>query len=60
MTCSQADDDCPYIPDAEKRIPVTFEDPKIADNTDQQDEIYKARSLEIASQMFYVCSQIKK
>lgn len=60
MTCSQADHDCPYIPDAEKRIPVTFEDPKIADNTDQQDEIYKARSLEIASQMFYVCSQIKK
>lgn len=60
MTCSQADRECPYIPNAEKRIPVTFEDPKIADNTDQQDEIYKTRSLEIASQMFYVFSQIKK
>lgn len=60
MTCSQADLECPYIPNAEKRIPVTFEDPKIADNTDQQDEVYKKRSLEIASQMFYVFSQIKK
>lgn len=60
MTCSHADQGCPYIPAAEKRISVTFEDPKIADGTEQQDEVYRARSLEIASQMFYVFSQIKK
>ncbi len=59
MTCSQADGGCPFIPGAEKRIPITFEDPKISDNTNQQDQIYSSRSLEIASEMFYVFSQIK-
>jgi len=28
MTCSQAGSGCPFIAGAEKRIPVTFEDPK--------------------------------
>ena len=59
MTCSQADGGCPFIAGAEKRIPITFEDPKISDNTDQQDHVYNLRSLEIASEMFYVFSQIK-
>lgn len=60
LTCSQADNGCPYIAGAEKRIPITFEDPKISDNTPQQKEIYSAISLQIASEMFYVFSQIKK
>jgi arsenate reductase len=59
MTCSQADGGCPFIAGAEKRIPITFEDPKISDHTDQQDQVYSSRSLEIASEMFYVFSQIK-
>ncbi|WP_164108287.1 MULTISPECIES: low molecular weight phosphatase family protein [Sphingobacterium] len=59
MTCSQADGGCPFIPGAEKRIPITFEDPKLSDNTPQQDEVYHNRSLEIAAEMFYVFSQIK-
>lgn len=59
LTCSQADGGCPFIAGAEKRIPITFEDPKMSDNTEQQDEVYKSRSLEIASEMFYVFSQIK-
>ena len=36
MTCSQADGGCPFIAGAEKRIPITFEDPKAFDNTPQQ------------------------
>ena len=60
MTCSQADGGCPFIAGAEKRIPITFEDPKAFDNTPQQDEKYQERSLQIASEMFYVFSQIKK
>lgn len=28
MTCSQADEGCPFIAGAEVRIPITFEDPK--------------------------------
>ena len=60
MTCSQADGGCPFIAGAEKRIPITFEDPKISDNTPQQSQVYVERSLQIASEMFYVFSKIKK
>lgn len=58
MTCSQADAGCPFIPGAEKRIPVTFDDPKTFDGTAQQEEKYRERSLQIASELFYVFSQI--
>ena len=59
MTCSSADQGCPFIAGAEKRIPITFEDPKAFDNTPQQAEKYKERSVQIATEMFYVFSQIK-
>jgi arsenate reductase (thioredoxin) len=58
MTCSQADGGCPFIAGAEKRIPITFEDPKVFDNTPQQKEMYQERNLQIATEMFYVFSQI--
>ncbi|WP_189328099.1 low molecular weight phosphatase family protein [Flavobacterium sp. LM4] len=60
MTCSQADEGCPFIAGAENRIPIMFEDPKAFDNTAQQTEKYQERSLQIATEMFYVFSQIKK
>jgi len=59
MTCSQADGGCPFIAGAEQRIPITFEDPKTFDNTPQQEEKYKERSLQIATEMLFVFSQIK-
>jgi len=59
MTCSQADGGCPFIAGAENRIPITFEDPKAFDNTPQQAEKYQERSLQIATEMFYVFLQIK-
>lgn len=58
MTCSQADGECPFIVGAEKRIPITFEDPKAFDNTPQQAEKYTERSLQIATELFYVFGQI--
>ena len=60
MTCSQADGGCPFIAGAERRIPITFEDPKVFDGTENQQAEYFNRSLEIASEMFYIVSQIKK
>jgi arsenate reductase len=60
MTCSSADQGCPFIAGAEKRIPITFEDPKAFDNTPQQAEKYEERSVQIATEMFYVFSQIKQ
>ncbi len=59
LTCSSADQGCPFIAGAEKRIPVTYEDPKAFDNTPQQAEKYEERSFQIATEMFYVFSQIK-
>ncbi|OAD44971.1 arsenate-mycothiol transferase ArsC [Polaribacter atrinae] len=58
MTCSQADGGCPFIAGAEKRIPITFDDPKTFDNTPQQAEKYQERSLQIATELFYVFSQV--
>jgi len=58
MTCYSADEACPIVPGAEKRIPITFEDPKAFDNTPQQDEKYDERSLQIATELFYAFSQI--
>ncbi|GGD17830.1 arsenate-mycothiol transferase ArsC [Flavobacterium orientale] len=59
MTCSQADGGCPFIAGAELRIPITYEDPKAFDNTPQQAEKYEERSLQIATEMSFVFSQIK-
>ncbi len=60
MTCSNADQGCPFIAGAEKRISVKFEDPKISDGTPEMDETYFRRSFEIASEMYYVFSKIRK
>nr|WKN34719.1 protein-tyrosine-phosphatase [Tunicatimonas sp. TK19036] len=60
MTCSHADENCPFIPGTEKRIPVRYDDPKEFDDTPQEAAKYDERSLQIAAEMFYVFSQIKK
>ena len=59
LTCSQADGGCPFITGAEKRIPITFDDPKAFDNTPLQTEKYQERSIQIATEFLYVFSQIK-
>ena len=59
MTCSHADETCPFIAGAEARIPVRYEDPKEYDGTAQEAGKYDERSLQIASEMIYVFSSIK-
>ena len=58
MTCSHADENCPFIAGAEQRIPVRYDDPKAFDNTSQQSEKYQERSLQIATEMKYIFSNI--
>ncbi len=58
MTCSHADTNCPFIPGAEKRIPIKYDDPKAFDNTPQQAEKYEERSNQIAAEMLFVFSKI--
>ncbi|MGB5403206.1 MAG: protein-tyrosine-phosphatase, partial [Robiginitalea sp.] len=43
---------------ADLRVPMTFEDPKVFDNTPQQMEKYRERSLQIATELHYVFSNI--
>ncbi|MDC0514989.1 protein-tyrosine-phosphatase [Flavobacteriaceae bacterium] len=54
MTCAHADENCPFIPAAECRIPVRYDDPKAFDDTALEAEKYDERSIQIASEMFYV------
>ena len=58
MTCSSADAGCPFIAGAEKRLPIRYDDPKAFDGTDLMDAKYAERSLEIASELYYVFSKI--
>jgi arsenate reductase len=58
MTCSHADENCPFIPGAEARIPVRYEDPKAFDDTPEEAAQYDARSRQIAGEMFYVFSRV--
>ena len=58
MTCNNADAGCPMVFGAEARFPIKYEDPKAFDCTELMNEKYAARSLQIASEMYFVFSQI--
>ncbi len=58
MTCAHADEHCPFIPGADIRIPLRYDDPKAFDDTPIEAESYDKRSLQIAAEMFYVCAQV--
>lgn len=59
ITCSSADEGCPFIVGAEVRFPIKYDDPKVFDDTALMNEKYTERSLQIASEMHYVFFQIK-
>ncbi len=59
MTCSDAEQNCPFIPGVALRIGTTYNDPKAFDNTPQQDEAYTERATQIALECLYVFSLIK-
>ena len=59
MTCSDAEQNCPFVPGVELRIGTTYEDPKKSDGTPQQDETYIARFRQIATETLYAFSLVK-
>lgn len=58
MTCSDADAACPFVPGAEARVRLTYEDPKVADGTPEQEKVYDRRCLQLATEMLYLFSRI--
>ena len=58
MTCSQADEACPFVPGANARIAIPYEDPKVADGTDHEAAKYDDRCAQIAAEMLFVMSQV--
>ena len=58
MVCSEADSNCPFIPNAEKRISLPYDDPKAADETPYQDEVYNQCCAQIAREILYAFSQV--
>jgi len=59
MTCSDAEENCPFIPGVDLRIATTYEDPKISDGTSQQDETYDERCAQIARECLWVMRLFK-
>ena len=59
MTCNNADEGCPMVLGAEARFPIKYNDPKAFDGTPEMNEKYTERSLQIASEMYFVFNQIK-
>jgi arsenate reductase len=58
MTCSEADQACPMVIGAEKRIALTYEDPKDADGTAEEKEVYARRTFQIATEMVYLTNYL--
>lgn len=59
MTCSHADEACPFVPGAEKRISIPYDDPKEADNTPEEEQRYDVRCRQIATEMLYAFSLVE-
>ncbi|MBT1705787.1 protein-tyrosine-phosphatase [Chryseosolibacter indicus] len=59
MTCSHADENCPFIPGASARIAITYDDPKIFDDTPLEAMKYKERVDQIGTEILFAFSQVK-
>jgi protein-tyrosine-phosphatase len=60
MTCSHADEACPVVNGASKRVAIPYIDPKISDDTDLESQTYYQRSAQIATEAFYVFKRVKE
>lgn len=58
MTCSDAEENCPFIPGVELRVATAYDDPKVFDNTAEQEDKYDERCKQIAIETFYIFSKL--
>jgi arsenate reductase len=59
-TCNNADINCPFIPTASHRFHLPFVDPKHSDGSDTQEETYLQTSQQIAGEVYFIFSEVKK
>ncbi|NLP56967.1 hypothetical protein [Lutibacter sp. B1] len=59
-TCSNADEDCPFIPDAIQRFHLPFNDPKNFDNSIYQSQKYLETNNQIAGEIHYIFKKISE
>lgn len=57
MTCSSADESCPSVKGAVKRIAIPYEDPKIADDTIEETSKYDERTAQICREILFAFSK---
>ena len=60
MTCTHADETCPIVQGASIKIAIPYEDPKEADGKPNQDEVYDERCKQIATEILYAFSLLRK
>lgn len=60
LTCSEADQGCPYVAGAAKRIACPYQDPKQADGSSEETQAYLNTSMLIATECWYVMSEAKQ
>ncbi len=58
MVCSDADENCPFVPGTDKRISLPYEDPKISDGSPLEEHTYAARRDQILTEMLWVAHQV--
>jgi arsenate reductase len=60
MVCSDADENCPFVPGASVRFSLPYDDPKVSDGTTEEASTYQERSTEIAREMMFVMEEAAK
>jgi len=59
MVCGNADEGCPFIPEAYSRFPLRYKDPKAADDTEDESGAYDNKVLEIGKEMLCLVKLLK-
>jgi len=59
MTCSDADENCPFIPGTEMRISLPYVDPKESDGTSHEAKTYDERLFQIATEMMFIMERVQ-
>jgi arsenate reductase len=60
MTCSVADKSCPVVQGAISRYAIHYADPRLCDDTPTETTAYNERCREIAREMFYIMSKVRR